>query len=66
MVHEKYKEDPHEFVEADFTGKHLTPQQMRWRPMPFPAEGDKVDFVQGLRTVGAFAVVFGLDLMARA
>lgn len=59
VVHEKYKEELHEFIEADFTNKHLTPQQMRWRPMPFPAEGEKVDFVQGLRTVGTFLMAFG-------
>ncbi|GMF42416.1 unnamed protein product [Phytophthora fragariaefolia] len=52
VVHEKYQEVNHPFVKADFAKEKLTPQQMRWKPMPFPADTEKLDFVDGLRTIG--------------
>lgn len=57
VVHEKYKEVEHPFVKADFAKEKLTPQQMRWKPMPLPAEAEKLDFVDGLRTIGKEFVV---------
>lgn len=52
VVHEKYKDVPHPYLQNDFADATLTPQQMRWSPMPFPAEGEKLDFVTGMKTVG--------------
>ncbi|KAF4321843.1 hypothetical protein BBO99_00003933 [Phytophthora kernoviae] len=52
VVHEKFQELKHPFVKADFAKEKLTPQQMRWKPMPFPADTEKVDFIEGLRTIG--------------
>lgn len=52
VVHEKYKEVAHPFLQNDFSKATLTPQQMRWSPMPFPDEGEELDFVTGIKTVG--------------
>ncbi|GLD96507.1 hypothetical protein PINS_up005190 [Pythium insidiosum] len=53
VVHEKYQPVEQPFLESDFaTHGKLTPQQMRWRPMPMPSDGERVDFIQGLRTIG--------------
>lgn len=52
VVHEKYKEMEHQFLQNDFSQATLTPQQMRWSPMPFPDEGEELDFVTGIKTVG--------------
>jgi homogentisate 1,2-dioxygenase len=52
VVHEKYKELKHEYVKGDFSDATLTPQQMRWSPMPFPEVSQKIDFIDGLRTIG--------------
>ncbi|DBA02147.1 TPA: hypothetical protein N0F65_004782 [Lagenidium giganteum] len=52
VVHEKYKEVKHDYVRADFANEKLTPQQMRWSPIPFPADGVQEDFIDGLRTIG--------------
>ncbi|TYZ58249.1 hypothetical protein PybrP1_007926 [[Pythium] brassicae (nom. inval.)] len=52
VVHEKYAPVAHPFLQNDFAGATLTPQQMRWSPMPFPKDGERLDFVAGLKTVG--------------
>ncbi|RLN74879.1 hypothetical protein BBJ28_00005294 [Nothophytophthora sp. Chile5] len=52
VVHEKYQVVEHPFIKADFAKETLTPQQMRWGPMPFPEASETVDFVNGLRTIG--------------
>ena len=33
------------------TVKGVTPDQLRWDPLPMPAEGARVDFVDGLFTM---------------
>lgn len=30
----------------------VDPNQFRWKPLPFPKEGAKVNFVQGLQLMG--------------
>src|SRR5690606_32442859 len=35
----------------DFDAGPVTPDQMRWDPLPMPAEGARVDFVDGLFTM---------------
>ncbi|RLN78109.1 hypothetical protein BBJ28_00010517 [Nothophytophthora sp. Chile5] len=39
-------------LRPNFAKETLTPQQMRWGPMPFPEASETVDFVNGLRTIG--------------
>ena len=38
-------------LHEDFGDGPVTPDQLRWNPLPMPAEGDAVDFVEGLFTV---------------
>ncbi|CAI5723360.1 unnamed protein product [Hyaloperonospora brassicae] len=52
VSHGKYQNVEHPFVKGDFAHENLSPQQMRWSPMPLPDPSDKVDFVAGLRTIG--------------
>jgi homogentisate 1,2-dioxygenase len=52
VVHDKFQERPHPLVKADFAKEKLTPQQMRWKPMPLPKEAQTIDFVDGLTTIG--------------
>uniref|UniRef100_M4BV04 homogentisate 1,2-dioxygenase n=1 Tax=Hyaloperonospora arabidopsidis (strain Emoy2) TaxID=559515 RepID=M4BV04_HYAAE len=52
VLHEKYQKVEHLYVKGDFAQENLSPQQMRWNPMPLPETSDKVDFVTGLRTIG--------------
>lgn len=52
VVHEKYAPVAHPLLTNDFADATLTPQQMRWSPMPFPKAGEQLDFVTGLKTVG--------------
>lgn len=51
-MHEKFQPVDSPFVKADFEKEKLTPQQMRWQPMPFPSDSESVTFIDGLRTVG--------------
>ena len=53
VVHEKYKPEPSLDIQGDFTTPltTLTPQQMRWNPMPL-VSGKDVDFIQGWHTIG--------------
>ena len=30
---------------------HITPQQYRWKPMKYPAEGQRVTFIEGIITM---------------
>ncbi|RQM28025.1 hypothetical protein B5M09_000351 [Aphanomyces astaci] len=52
VVHEQYKEIPAKHIVNDFTNEHITPQQLRWQPMAFPKTSEKVNFIQGLHTMG--------------
>lgn len=51
VVHEKYQKEDALDIVNDFADCTLTPQQMRWNPMPL-VEGDKVHFIQGWHTIG--------------
>lgn len=31
---------------------HITPQQFRWKAMKYPEEGKKVNFIEGITTMG--------------
>ena len=37
---------------SDFNGENMTttPDQLRWKPFPFPKDDEKVDFVKGIST----------------
>jgi homogentisate 1,2-dioxygenase len=57
VVHEPYKPINQDWTKnyvSDFTKDDLvvTPQQLRWKPLPFPDSDQKVNFVQGIVTVG--------------
>ncbi|KAI9906096.1 hypothetical protein PsorP6_014014 [Peronosclerospora sorghi] len=52
VVHAPYQEIEHACVKSDFIHENVTPQQLRWKPMPFPDTSSKVDFVDGLCTIG--------------
>ncbi len=30
----------------------INPEQLRWKPFPMPAATERIDFVQGLKTLG--------------
>ena len=45
-------------IVGDFgTGAEVHPNQMRWQPLPLPEKEAKVDFVEGLVTMGACGCV---------
>ena len=53
--HQKYEPlDDKEFSKfiSDFDGDDVTstPEQLRWKPYPFPKEDEKVDFLKGIST----------------
>ena len=49
-VHEPFRRVDHEGVAATFDPHCVSPNQLRWSPLPIPTE--PIDFVQGLVTVG--------------
>src|SRR5882757_8182188 len=49
-VHEPFRRVRHEGVAATFDPHSVSPNQLRWSPLPIPRE--PIDFVQGLVTVG--------------
>jgi homogentisate 1,2-dioxygenase len=49
-VHEPFRRVRHEGVAATFDPHCVSPNQLRWSPLPIPRE--PIDFVQGLVTVG--------------
>jgi len=51
-VHERFQKIDRGDIRGDFSTAHLTPQQMRWQPMPYPGSDEEVDFIQGWHTVG--------------
>ncbi|KAG0173203.1 hypothetical protein DFQ28_001238 [Apophysomyces sp. BC1034] len=53
VVHTPYQPDKNELLISNFGGKDTinTPTQIRWSPFDLPAENEKVDFVQGLKTL---------------
>lgn len=38
-------------TQFDSSTTSVTPNQLRWKPLPFPADNEKLDFLQGLYTV---------------
>jgi homogentisate 1,2-dioxygenase len=52
VMHEKFQLVDAPFVKANFEKETLTPQQMRWQPMPLPPDSERVNFIDGLRTLG--------------
>jgi homogentisate 1,2-dioxygenase len=53
--HSRHKEcNPKEFAnwisdfESNIESLTVTPDQLRWKPYPFPKENDKVDFLHGI------------------
>ncbi len=51
VVHKPYESLNSDGIVGDFSGEHLTPQQMRWMPMPFPESSKRVSFIEGWRTI---------------
>ncbi|KAH8555407.1 homogentisate 1,2-dioxygenase [Umbelopsis sp. PMI_123] len=53
VVHEPFSplDVANESLLANFANAHITPNQLRWDPFDLPQDSDKVDFVDGLRTV---------------
>lgn len=59
VVHEKFERASFPHVKADFARETLTPQQLRWSPTPFPGDAERVDFIDGLRTIGNYQACCG-------
>jgi homogentisate 1,2-dioxygenase len=38
--------------DKDDSRLHITPQQFRWRPIKYPEEGKKINFIEGITTMG--------------
>lgn len=51
MVHKPFAPFKHDSIVASSSSCEITPTQLRWSPFDLPAEGEKVDFVQGIKTV---------------
>lgn len=54
MVHtpfEPLNNDFNQFIVSSTSDAQVTPTQLRWSPFDLPSEGNKIDFVQGLKTV---------------
>merc|ERR1711962_1452946 len=41
----------HSLITTDWNQQHPNPNQMRWKPFDLPKPGEKIDWVEGLRTV---------------
>eukprot|EP00466_Bigelowiella_natans_P015626 jgi/Bigna1/51908/estExt_Genewise1Plus.C_40072 len=50
--HGKYKKIEKKYIIADFSKQVATPERFRWNPFPMPKEEEKIDFIDGMRTVG--------------
>ena len=51
VVHKPYAPFKHDSIVASSSSCEITPTQLRWSPFDLPADGEKVDFVQGIKTV---------------
>ncbi|CDH58811.1 homogentisate-dioxygenase [Lichtheimia corymbifera JMRC:FSU:9682] len=51
VVHKPFAPFKHDSIVASSSSCEITPTQLRWSPFDLPAEGEKVDFVQGIKTV---------------
>ncbi|ELR15130.1 homogentisate 1,2dioxygenase [Acanthamoeba castellanii str. Neff] len=49
--HNPFKKLAHKYMQNNFADLSFDPNQLRWKPFPFPADDEKVDFVMGLRTL---------------
>jgi homogentisate 1,2-dioxygenase len=55
--------------DKDDANLHITPQQFRWKPMQYPAEGTKKNFIEGITSMGGAggpAMKDGLSIMVYA
>ena len=59
VLHKPFKPDSERFKNwislfdrEDDPRLHVTPQQFRWKPIKFPEEGTKVNFIEGITTMG--------------
>eukprot|EP00455_Lapot_gusevi_P010154 TRINITY_DN1457_c0_g1_i1.p1 TRINITY_DN1457_c0_g1~~TRINITY_DN1457_c0_g1_i1.p1 ORF type:complete len:448 (+),score=176.57 TRINITY_DN1457_c0_g1_i1:90-1433(+) len=50
--HSRFEKIDNGRIRGHFENAHIEPNQLRWNPFPMPAEDQKVDFVQGMLTVG--------------
>ena len=41
----------HEFLSHDWNEQHPNPNQLRWKPFDFPKKGEKISWIDGLKTV---------------
>jgi len=51
-VHKPFKPIDNGLLTNDFSKAVITPNQLRWKPFPLPAANKKVDFIEGLATIG--------------
>ncbi|KDO30165.1 homogentisate 1,2-dioxygenase [Saprolegnia parasitica CBS 223.65] len=51
VVHNEYTATASNAVVTDFATENVTPQQLRWQPMALPSSHEKVDFIQGWKTM---------------
>merc|ERR1712141_523275 len=49
--HSKYEKMEHEFLSHDWNKQHPNPNQLRWKPFDFPKGAEKVNWIEGLKTV---------------
>ena len=41
----------HGFLSHDWNEQHPNPNQLRWKPFDFPKKGEKISWIDGLKTV---------------
>ncbi len=48
----KFTKTEHRGIISEFSKGGITPDPLRWFPFPFPDETEKMDFIDGLKTLG--------------
>jgi homogentisate 1,2-dioxygenase len=51
VVHKPFQSIDNGLINNDFSSGITNPNQTRWRPFPLPSDDEKVDFVQGLKSI---------------
>jgi len=51
VKHQPFAPFKQDLLTVNWDEQHPNPNQMRWKPFSLPQSGEKVDFVEGLRTV---------------
>ena len=51
IIHSKYEKTSNGLLSHDWNEQHPNPNQLRWHPFELPKSGEKVNWVEGLKTV---------------